>query len=172
MAWDYDKLKAQMFFTHLVRASNKFEETHMAKTDLADSLKKISKFNVNKEFKKEIKDLKNKIDTLMDKQMNVITAHKKKKDYNVDLKSKISILEKKLSQYIEDKKKKNKRIIELEEKVKAKQQKQQVLSTIKGELEGLETIYHNLKESGHLTPQQLQKLENKISLLKLKLEKK
>ena len=170
MAWEYDKFKAQMLFTHLLRASHKYAEHHMAKEELADSLKKISKFKVNKEFKKEIKLLKDKINTLVEKETQISQVYKKHKTVNTSLRHKIEVLEKKLTQYIEDKKKKNKRIEELEQKIKAREQKREAFNVIKGELEGLETIYESLKESGHLTPLQLKKLESRISLLKVKMQ--
>jgi len=170
MAWEYDKFKAQIFFTHLLKASRKFEERHVAKEDLAVSLKRLSKFKVNKEFSKEIKQLKQKINTLVDKQSVIIRNHKDRSDVNKSLKEKISVLEQKLGVYIEDKKRKNKRIAELELKMKARQGQSQALSSIKGELEGLETLYANVKDSEHVTPKQLQKLEGKIGELKMRLQ--
>jgi len=170
MAWEYDKFKAQILFTHLLKASRKFEERHVAKEDLAVSLRKISKFKVNKEFNKEIKQLKQKINTLVEKQSLIIRDHHDRSDVNKSLKEKIVVLERKLGMYIDDKKRKNKRIQELEDRMKARQGQSQALSALKGELEGLETLYANVKDSEHVTPKQVQKLEAKISELKMRLQ--
>lgn len=170
MAWEYDKFKAQILFTHMLRASRKFEEKHKAKEELVGSLKKISKFKVNREFKKEINALKSHIDNLMDKQSVILKKQTSGQGLNDQLRKKIHDLERKLGLYIEEKKEKNKRIAELEQRIKARQARQQAVGVIQGELEGLETVYANLRATGQLTPSQLQKLEGKISLLKGKMQ--
>lgn len=171
MAWDYDKIKAQLYFTHLLRASKKFEERHLAKEQIARSLQKLSKVKVNKSFQNEIELLKSKIDELVEKQASIVSDQSKRVSANSELKSKINLLETKLSDYIEEKKKKNKRIKELEDKIKAKQQREEIIGSVKGELEGMELIYEHLKESGELDPAKLKKIEARISLMKMKLNK-
>ena len=166
---DYEKTR--LMLKHLVKSSKKLKEKEIAKKNLGDQIEQIKKFSRKKDFKKQIEELEKRIDESVEKEMKIIHHQETENMVNRRLLDRIERLELKLSHYMKTKNQRVARINEIEQKIKgtSKARKKDV-ETIEKQIGLLEKLYEKIRKEGTYTESDLMRVEDKITVLKSKLE--
>lgn len=164
------KAGLKRFVKHLCIISKKYEDKESARRDLRRQITKLKTASLSKKTKryvleKELKDLENKINSVLEKELELLTLGKQD-----------SILIRKLNdrlQQLEDHFNITKEKLDIftSKKVSAKKPAKTISAT-ELKIKEMEARYEKLKKEGKLSRFDLSRIEGKINALKKKLENK
>ena len=163
--------KLKKFIKHLCLATRKVEERLEAHDNLDKHIASLKRMasrksrNVSKGFM----ELRDRIDDLIEKEKQAINIRHHEPLHNVKLKDRLQQLDDKFKTYRDFHVKRQKRIQDLERKITGKTTKKEVIKEVKEKIEKLRNRYNRLID--RCSEEDLEKIKNKIELLKSKLEK-
>lgn len=163
--------KLKRFIKHLCLATKAIEERDQAKQQLSEHLKKLKTGKLSKSnLAKGIKELEKHIDNTIEKEKKAIKIHHHEPSHQERLREKMQELDSKLKSLTEFHIKRQERIQQLEKKITSKADpKQRIIKEVKDTIAKLEKKYEKLAKEHDA--QDMEKIKEKINLLKSKLEK-
>jgi len=167
-----------LFMRHLAAVTKKYDDRDKARESLGNHLRKLKKRSTSK----DASDINNKIDFVLEKEMEILKLRKKdshlyddlideiekNKNRMEQLNSSLRDLKQDIKKFTQSKLSREERINRLEKKIKIGRNRKG-LDGLSRQLDFLESKYNELKNNPNIGSLQLTRLKTKIDSLKIKL---
>ena len=169
----YNKDRMRRFFKNLASIYLKHKKRQQAHKDLHSQLSKVKKISMSKsqkkEVEKEIQELKDKINSLLEMQGHHALPESKKKQ-DSEIKARIDKLEDKLQTLIDKRSQRQERIDQIERKIKDKfmenKDKKEILRMLREQVSRLTDKYERLASDKSADKKKLNELKSRLERTK------
>lgn len=166
MSFEIDKDNLLTYFGYTLKSYSKFKERGLLREKLARQLKELRELKADAKFRKKLKELEERIISVIDKERQILTRQKKETSLQNRLKNRMAELEKKLTYFIDF----HRQQMPKTGPARAKE-RQTTITALKKQIAVTSLMCSRLKKSKSCPTKELAKIEKRLAVLKEKLRK-
>jgi len=164
-----DHLKAQTLFHYCAKSTARLIQRDYVRLQLEEQIKILKKIG-DKNYKKRISELENRISTAIALEKQLKGHHSDEDQFHDELTKKVDKLDKKLGVFLEGRESRTQRIRELEKKIMHQlSSKTQKTNMLRNDIKRLEMMHRELSKTGKYK-KKLQVVDQRIAQLKGRLK--